>query len=187
MDAQQQSFLRKAEIPFTMVCNAIIFDSRISSKAKFYYVYLSSKPDAWKFHTNCIIKEIKEGKDAFYNGLKELIEFGYLERHQIKENGKFKHTDYILKIPHTENTDTESSYAEKTHYNNKDINKNDKSNKDKDTASGFSSQSNYSEIPNSSATEESSVSQFQQFWNLYEQPKKVINWNKPNTHTAQSR
>ena len=55
-----------------------------------------------------------------------------------------------------------------------------KSNKEKDTASGFSSQSSYSEIPNSLTTEESSVSQFQQFWNLYEQPKKVINWNKPN-------
>jgi len=150
MDAQQQVFLRKEQIPFTMVANAIIFDSRISSKAKFYYVYLSSKPDAWKFHTNCIVKEIKEGRDAFYNGLKELIEFGYLERQQIKENGKFKHTDYILKIPYTENTDTEKPYTENTDYNNKDLNKNDKSNKDiKDTASG------------------SPLSQFEEFWNEY--------------------
>lgn len=146
---QQQSYLRKQNIPFTMVCNAIIFDSRISSKAKFYYVYLSSKPNDWKFHTNCIIKEIKEGRDAFYNGLKELIEFGYLERQQIKENGKFQHTDYILKIPHTENTDTESLYTEKTHYNNKDIKNKDKIKKDKkDTTSGFSFQGSYSEIPN---------------------------------------
>lgn len=29
MDIQQQSYLRKQNIPFTMVCNAIIFDNRI--------------------------------------------------------------------------------------------------------------------------------------------------------------
>jgi len=143
MDEQQQSYLRKSNIPFTMVANAIIFDNRISSKAKFYYVYLSSKPDGWKFHTNCIIKEIKEGRDAFYSGLKELIQFGYLERMQIKEGGKFKHTDFVLKIPsYTENTDTEVTDTGNTDYNNKDINKNDKSNKDKDTASGLSQNEN---------------------------------------------
>lgn len=143
MDIQQQSYLRKQNIPFTMVANSIIFDSRISSKAKFYYVYLSSKPDGWKFHTNCIIREIKEGRDAFYSGLKELIQFGYLERTQINEGGKFKHTDFLLKIPpYTENTDTEVAYTENTDYNNKYVNKNDKSNKDTNTASGLSQNEN---------------------------------------------
>jgi len=143
MDIQQQSYLRKQNIPFTMVANSIILDSRISSKAKFYYVYLSSKPDGWKFHTNCIIREIKEGRDAFYSGLKELIQFGYLERTQINEGGKFKHTDFLLKIPpYTENTDTEVAYTENTDYNNKYVNKNDKSNKDINTASGFSQNEN---------------------------------------------
>ena len=144
MDEQQQSYLRKSNIPFTMVANAIIFDNRISSKAKFYYVYLSSKPDGWKFHTNCIIKEIKEGRDAFYSGLKELIQFGYLERTQINEGGKFKHTDFLLKIPpYTENTHTEVAYTENTDYNNKYINKKDKSNNyNINTASGFSQSEN---------------------------------------------
>jgi len=131
----QQAYLRKAQIPFTMVANIIIFDIRISSKAKFYYVYLSSKPNDWKFHTNCIIKEIKEGRDAFYNGLNELIAFGYLERKQIKENGKFKHTDYILKIPSTENTDTVKTSTENTDDNNKDINNKDINNKEAKLAS----------------------------------------------------
>ena len=136
MDEQQQSYLRKSNIPFTMVANAIIFDNRISSKAKFYYVYLSSKPDGWKFHTNCIIKEIKEGRDAFYSGLKELIQFGYLERMQIKEGGKFKHTDFVLKIPsYTENTDTVKTSTENTDDNNTDIKNKDIKNKEAKLAS----------------------------------------------------
>ena len=129
-----KNYLSKQKIPFTMVCNQIILDVRISSKAKFYYVYLSSKPEGWEFHTNAIIKEIKEGKDAFYTGLQELEEFGYLERTQKRVGGKFSATEYMLLIPsnlsHTENPDTEKSDTENPDHNNiysnkKDLNKKD--------------------------------------------------------------
>jgi len=129
-----KNYLSKQKIPFTMVCNQIIFDVQVSSKAKFYYVYLSSKPEGWEFHTNAIIKEIKEGKDAFYSGLQELEEFGYLERTQKRIGGKFSATEYMLLIPtnssDTENPDTEKSDTENPDHNNiysnkKDLNKKD--------------------------------------------------------------
>jgi hypothetical protein len=125
-------FLKKEQTGFTMVSNKIITDNRVSSKAKFYYVYLSSKPDNWQFHINIILQEIKESRDAFYSGVKELESIGYLTRQQIKGgDNKFAHTEYCLRIsPYTENTDTEKPYTENTDYNNtyknnNDINKND--------------------------------------------------------------
>jgi hypothetical protein len=127
-----KTFLKKEQTGFTMVSNKIITDNRVSSKAKFYYVYLSSKPDNWQFHINVILQEIKESRDAFYSGVKELESIGYLTRQQIKGgDNKFAHTEYCLRIsPYTENTDTEKPYTENTDYNNtyknnNDINKND--------------------------------------------------------------
>ncbi len=130
-----KNYLSKQKIPFTMVCNQIIFDPQVSSKAKFYYVYLSSKPEGWEFHTNAIMAEIKEGKDAFYSGLQELEEFGYLQRVQKRLDGKFSATEYTLllpndKLPYTENPDTENPYTENPDNNNiysnkKDLNKKD--------------------------------------------------------------
>lgn len=132
-----KNYLSKQKIPFTMVANQIIFDPRISSKAKFYYVYLSSKPEGWEFHTNAIVKQIKEGKDAFYTGLNELEEFGYLVRIQKRIGGKFSATEYNLLMPNntgysscTENPDTINSDTENQVTNNKDINNKDINKKD---------------------------------------------------------
>ncbi len=118
-------FLKKEQTGFTMVSNKIITDNRVSSKAKFYYVYLSSKPDNWQFHINAILQEIKESRDAFYSGIKELESIGYLTRQQIKgSDNKFAHTEYCLHIcPYIENTNTENPYTENPytenpHYNN---------------------------------------------------------------------
>ncbi len=155
-----------------MVPNRLILDERISSKAKFYYVYLSSKPDGWEFHTKAIIKEIKEGKDAFYAGLLELETRKYLQRTQERIDGKFGATRYELLLPEdfsdTENTDTVFSDTENPDNNNTYSNKKDLSNKQCNAMQGhFSKNENFStsEIPNNSTeATKPSLDEFEKVW-----------------------
>ena len=56
--------LRKQKVrEYTTVDNRIINDASLSSRAKFMYVYMLSKPDDWKFNYKSFLKEIKEGKE----------------------------------------------------------------------------------------------------------------------------
>jgi hypothetical protein len=192
-----KNYLSKQKIPFTMVCNQIIFDVQVSSKAKFYYVYLSSKPEGWEFHTNAIIKEIKEGKDAFYSGLQELEEFGYLERTQKRIGGKFSATEYMLLIPtnssDTENPDTEKSDTENPDHNNiysnkKDLNKKDcnavQSNFSKNEGGGQNiptlENSISSEIPNSSASAKNTTTESHTYPLSITEEEYITEWKKIN-------
>jgi predicted transcriptional regulator len=81
--------LKKYKVNFTQVSNTVLNDDRISLKAKGLYAYLFSKPDDWVFHVDVMEKELKESKGQLYAIIKELIQFGYIIRKQINENGKF--------------------------------------------------------------------------------------------------
>lgn len=118
--------IKKFKLSFTQVPNVVLKDRRLSLKAKGLYAYLFSKPDGWQFNPKIIIKEIKEGRDAFYAAMKELVDCGYICRHQPNA-GKFGSSVYRFvdptKVkacaekpytgkPYTENPYTENPYAD---------------------------------------------------------------------------
>ena len=154
------------ECDFTQIPNHIILNPEISGTAKAIYFYIIMRirqNKEWEFYDYDIMSHLKEGRDAFRNAKKELIEYGYLIKikQNIGGNGKYKGCEYaIKKEPITGNptsveptTDKPTSENQSTNNNKQSNNINNKqSKKDITTASGFSSQSNYSEIPNSSVS-----------------------------------
>ena len=84
--------LRKQKVrEYTIVDNKIINDSSLSSRAKFMYVYMLSKPDDWKFNYKSFLKELKEGKEYIQGMIKELKEAKLLTLEQkYDDNGRFE-------------------------------------------------------------------------------------------------
>lgn len=116
--------IKKYKLSFTQVPNVVLKDRRLSLKAKGLYAYLFSKPDGWNFNSKIILKEIKEGRDAFYGAMNELIDCGYIQRHQQNANGKFgssvyKFVDPTIK-PCAEKPYTGNPYPEKPYPENPD-------------------------------------------------------------------
>ncbi|WP_233646760.1 helix-turn-helix domain-containing protein [Streptomyces sp. BSE6.1] len=81
---------------FTQLSNALFRDPRISLKAKGLFGLISTHRDGFGLSIRSIARNIKESKDAVGTGLKELEEFGYLERIAQHEKGKF--AGYVYRI-----------------------------------------------------------------------------------------
>jgi len=60
------------------------------------YVYLCSKPDAWKIHYREIMRHFNIGKEKAYRLLNTLMDVNVLTRIEIREKGKFKEFLYML-------------------------------------------------------------------------------------------
>lgn len=78
------------ENPYVQLHKGFIYDKTLSFKAKGILVYLLSRPDDWQVYESEIIKHSRDGKDSVRNGIKELIEEGYISRSNHRtDNGKF--------------------------------------------------------------------------------------------------
>jgi len=141
------------ECDFTQIPNHIILNPEISGTAKAIYFYIIMRirqNKAWEFYDYDIMSHLKEGRDAFRNAKKELIEYGYLVK--IKQNvggdGKYKGCEYAIKKepitgnPMSAEPTTDKPTTENQSTNNKkqsnNINKK-QSNKEINTATAFSS------------------------------------------------
>lgn len=82
-------FIKKYSTGFTMITNTILQDKDLSLRAKGLYTYLFSKPDGWEFHISAMVKELKETEGQIRVIVQELLNKGYIVRHQVNENGKF--------------------------------------------------------------------------------------------------
>jgi len=71
-------------------------DETLSLKAKGLYAVLLTIPSHWYCSVNELAAISVESRDAITGALRELEAAGYLERHQMKESGKFAGTEYIL-------------------------------------------------------------------------------------------
>ncbi|NLZ48882.1 MAG: DnaD domain protein [Clostridiales bacterium] len=75
---------------YTVIHNGFLEDRNLSLKAKGLLAYFLSKPDDWNFYLRDIIKHARDGKDSISTAIKELMEFGYIERIRNRdERGKF--------------------------------------------------------------------------------------------------
>lgn len=73
---------------FTVVDNGFINDPALSWRAKGILLYMMSKPAGWKYNPKGdMLKRAKDGRDALYSGIKELINARYISR--TRDSGGF--------------------------------------------------------------------------------------------------
>jgi hypothetical protein len=88
---------KNKENPYVMINKGALLDVGLSFKAKGLLAYLLSLPNDWKIRPKELQKHAKDGRDAIYSGLQELIETGYLVKEQSrKSSGKFRQVSYML-------------------------------------------------------------------------------------------
>jgi hypothetical protein len=85
---------------FVTVCTHIFSETKMSFKAKGLWGFCMSRPDDWMFNVQHLKTVSKDGEDAIYSAIDELIEFGYARRVQGNIRGKFQSVDYeIYEMP----------------------------------------------------------------------------------------
>jgi hypothetical protein len=107
---------------FSVICNTFLRDERLSWKAKGILAYLLSKPDDWEVKVTDLIKRSRDGREAVYSAVNELLSMGYMQRTSERLRGKFVGCEYILfetgmpqiaDLPVTENPNAEKPDSEK--------------------------------------------------------------------------
>jgi hypothetical protein len=99
---------------FTIVPNAIFRHEGISQQATGLYCYLFSHKSDQQITINFITNHFKNGRDAVRSAIAELEQLGYLERKQLRQNGKITAYNYILKdTPAPGKPPTEKPHTEK--------------------------------------------------------------------------
>lgn len=93
---------------FECIPHELIFNSKLSDRARFVYIYMSAKPDGWDFVLKPMANELGYSVDTLRKYIKELIDAGWIDREgQHNENGKFGCVEYTIKSrPCRKNTNT---------------------------------------------------------------------------------
>lgn len=86
----------KKENPYVQIDKTVLNDARLSWKAKGLMAFLLSKPDHWEINVKNLIKQAKDGKEAVYSGINELITFGYIVRAESRHKGRFSQIVYLI-------------------------------------------------------------------------------------------
>jgi hypothetical protein len=86
----------KRENPYAQIDKTVLNDTRLSWKAKGLLAFLLSKPDTWEINIKNLIKQAKDGKEAVYSGINELIQFGYIVRVESRNKGRFAQIEYLI-------------------------------------------------------------------------------------------
>jgi len=74
---------------FTQIPNAWLRDNRLTLKARGLMSLLMSHRAGWSLSINTLADQNQEGKDAIRSAIAELERFGYLEREQSHDSGRF--------------------------------------------------------------------------------------------------
>ena len=114
---------------FTVIRNSIFKDYTLSAKAKGVACQLLSLPPAWDYSVKGLVTLFNDGEASIRSALSELESAGYLRREQVREEGKFGKSMYVItdvlksEKPCAENPLAENSVAENpTQYNTKELN-----------------------------------------------------------------
>lgn len=135
---------------YTTIDNGIFKDTRISFKAKGLLTTMLSLPPTWNYTIEGLATLSKDGRDSIKTALKELENFGYLERKQVRnDNGSFCDLEYFVyekpqpKEPLAENPPTDKSLAENHEQLNTNVSSTDKSNTDGVNTKGLKTDNKY--------------------------------------------
>ena len=112
---------------FTQIPNNWVRDNRLSLKARGLLTMLMSHRPGWALSINSIARECQEGKDAIRSAIAELERYGYLERSQINESGRYGEAIWTTRDPAdlplsekplSDNPTTKNTITEEEQYKN---------------------------------------------------------------------
>lgn len=69
---------------FTIVRNEMLRNDKLSLKAKGLLAMMRSFPPDWTYRQSHLVKLSTDGRDSMRAGLKELLDYGYITRHQSR-------------------------------------------------------------------------------------------------------
>lgn len=84
---------------FTQIPNSWLRDSRLSFKSRGLLALLLSHSQGWSLSIASLVTENLEGKDSIRSAIQELEQYGYLERTQLNEGGRFGESVWTTKDP----------------------------------------------------------------------------------------
>lgn len=87
--------------PFVLSTVSLVNDLSVSSDLRLFLIYITSKPDSWKFHITEIAKYLCKSVRKIYRIIQEGIKAGYIIREQLKDKFKrFKAVVYqVFEMP----------------------------------------------------------------------------------------
>lgn len=88
--------VKKHQKNYVVINKVALENPNLSFKAKGLWAYCMSRHDDWEFHIAHLKTVSKEGEDAIYSAIKELISEGYAEKQQDNSKGKFGPVDYFI-------------------------------------------------------------------------------------------
>lgn len=107
---------------YNMISREVVFDTAISDRARFLYVYMACKPESWEFYQDKVAEELGYKKDTLRKYLDELITRGWITEDEQRNSGQFGCLVYTIEIkrrdgnlPIRKNTDTEKNRNGKNH------------------------------------------------------------------------
>tara|TARA_R110001606_G_scaffold47827_1_gene121679 strand:+ start:2507 stop:3181 length:675 start_codon:yes stop_codon:yes gene_type:complete len=153
---------------YTIISNKLFKDRDLSLKAKGLLALLLSLSDNWKLSISGLNSILKEGHRSIRSTINELIEYKYMHRYQVREDGKILYWNYIVyENPqlhvhnvHEANVDEQNDIL----YNTKEIN--NQLNKDQLKKQFFNEVMNFKEY------NKETLKSFYNYWS--EQNKKMV-------------
>lgn len=117
---------------FQNVPRDLVFDSSLSDRARFVYLFMACKPEGWDFYLEPMAKDIGYSTETLRKYINELVASGWLLKGaQQNENGKFGAVEYILVASKTSDTEKVRLGKTTTQDNIEDCEKNDNKKKEK--------------------------------------------------------
>ncbi len=85
---------------YAAIPNHVFEDERLSMEARWLLGYLLSKPDNWTVVIGDITRRGNCGRDKARKMIAELVELGYAEREQVRDDGKFGASSWSSMMSH---------------------------------------------------------------------------------------
>lgn len=82
---------------YVKVPKGMLADKNLSLRAKGLYALMLSLPSYWNGSIRYFVEESGMSKHVIWKTVRELEEHGYLERHQMNDEGRFCGMEYVLK------------------------------------------------------------------------------------------
>lgn len=84
---------------YTIIPNGLLPEGKISARSWGIYAYLLSRPDGWEVRASHLATVFKEGRDAIYKALKELVAAGLMELESYRNEDGLPRKRYVLLSP----------------------------------------------------------------------------------------
>ena len=96
--AKKESYRNVRRANYTQVTNSLLNDKEATLQAKGLLSIFLSNSDDWEIHMDEIITRSKNGRDAHYKVVNELIELGYFARIQVmnSSSNRFEEMIYLF-------------------------------------------------------------------------------------------